>query len=109
MRTFQKLFACILLEEGLVRDWARQVVDHQLQDGLDLVLSVTGIVSQGNILECVSVSDNQNDNMGHTHSPRSSTNRAKYMAAAATWLGGYARNRWSRQPISKRYLPRVRV
>jgi hypothetical protein len=46
----EELFAGILLEEGLVDNWAGEVVDHQLQNGLDLLLGVAGVVCKGSIL-----------------------------------------------------------
>lgn len=44
-----------------MRNWARQVVDHKLQDGLDLLLGITSVVSKSSILEYVSVLVNPND------------------------------------------------
>ena len=48
--TLEELFAGILLKEGLVDNWAGEVVDHQLQNGLDLLLGVAGVVCKGSIL-----------------------------------------------------------
>lgn len=42
--TLQKLLASILLEEGLMHDRASKVVDHEVDDRLNLIFSVTGIV-----------------------------------------------------------------
>ena len=50
MLTFQELFAGILLKEGLVHDRPRKVVDHEVQDWLDLFLSVTSVMCEGVIL-----------------------------------------------------------
>lgn len=47
--TFQKLLASVLLEKSLVNDGAREVVNHQLKDGLDLLLSIARVVLQGGI------------------------------------------------------------
>ncbi len=43
--TLQELLAGILAEEGLVDDGAVKVVDHELEDWLDLVLGIARIVS----------------------------------------------------------------
>ena len=48
--TLQELLAGIFLEEGLVGDGPCQVVDHQEEDRLDLLLGVAGIVLNGFIL-----------------------------------------------------------
>lgn len=42
--TLQELLASILLEEGLMHDRASKVVDHEVDDRLNLIFSVTGIV-----------------------------------------------------------------
>ena len=52
--TLKELLAGILLEESLVGDGAGQVINHKPENGLDLILGVTSIVSQGNILSLVS-------------------------------------------------------
>jgi hypothetical protein len=44
MLTLQKLLAGVLLEEGLVRNRAGEVVNHQLQNRLDLLLGVAGVM-----------------------------------------------------------------
>jgi len=48
--TFEELLASILLEERFMDDWARQIVDHQLQDRLNLFLAVASIMCEGGIL-----------------------------------------------------------
>ena len=53
--TLQKLLASILLEEGLVNDRTCQVVNHELDDRLNLLLIVSGIVSKSCILSIESV------------------------------------------------------
>lgn len=60
--TLEELFAGILLEEGLVDNWAGEVVDHQLQDRLDLLLGVAGVVCKGSILIKLVI---QQNNMEH--------------------------------------------
>jgi hypothetical protein len=44
MLTLQELFASVLLEERFVDNWAGEIVNHELEDRLDLVLCVAGIV-----------------------------------------------------------------
>jgi len=48
--TFEELLACIFLEERFMCDRTCQVVNHELEDGLDLFLIVTSIVSQCRVL-----------------------------------------------------------
>lgn len=48
--TLHELLASILLEERLVRNGGGEVVDHELQDRLDLVLSIPRIVRQSRVL-----------------------------------------------------------
>lgn len=50
MLTFQKLLAGILLKEGLVYNRSREVVNHQLQNRLDLLLAIAGVVCKCSIL-----------------------------------------------------------
>jgi hypothetical protein len=50
MLTLQELLAGILLEEGLVHNGAGEVVDHQLQNRLDLLLGVAGVVCKSVVL-----------------------------------------------------------
>jgi hypothetical protein len=50
MLTLQELLASILLEEGFVGDRAVQVVNHQLEDRLNLLLGVSRVVSKSSIL-----------------------------------------------------------
>lgn len=49
MLTLQELLASILLEESLVLNRSVQVVDHQLEDGKDLLLSITSILGKSRI------------------------------------------------------------
>ena len=48
--TFEELLACVFLKEGFMCDRTCQVVNHELEDGLDLFLVVTSIVSQRRVL-----------------------------------------------------------
>ena len=48
--TFKELLARILLEEGFMLDRFVKIVDHQLEDRLDLIFGVSRIVSKGCIL-----------------------------------------------------------
>jgi hypothetical protein len=48
--TFGKLLACILLEEGLMDDRASEIVDHELEDWLNLLLCVSCVVGKSIIL-----------------------------------------------------------
>lgn len=48
--TLQELLACILLEECFMCNRAGEIVNHKLEDRLNLSLIVTSIVSQGSIL-----------------------------------------------------------
>jgi hypothetical protein len=48
--TLDELLARVLLEEGFVDHRARHVIDHQDDDGMDLFLSVAGIIFEGLIL-----------------------------------------------------------
>ena len=50
MLTLEELLAGVLLVECLVDDRPGKVVDHELEDGLDLLLGVAGIVGDGGIL-----------------------------------------------------------
>jgi len=50
MLTLEELLASILLEERLVNDRTGQIVNHELKHGLNLLLSVTGIVGDGSVL-----------------------------------------------------------
>ncbi len=49
-QTFEKLLACVLLEEGFVGDGSVKVVDHQLKDGRYLFFSVARVVGESSIL-----------------------------------------------------------
>lgn len=48
--TLEELFAGVLLKESLVNDGTREVVNHEVDNGLNLILGVTGIVGKGSIL-----------------------------------------------------------
>jgi hypothetical protein len=50
MLTLQKLLAGILLEESLVDNRAGKIVDHQLQNRLDLFLAISRVVCKTCIL-----------------------------------------------------------
>lgn len=58
--TLKELLACILLEEGFMSNGTSKVIDHQLEDRLDFLLSIAGIVAQGGIL-CLLTLINGND------------------------------------------------
>lgn len=49
IRTLQELLAGVLLEEGLVGHWAGEVVNHETEDWVNLLLVVSGIVGDGSI------------------------------------------------------------
>lgn len=53
MLTLEELLAGIFLEEGFVGDGTGKVVNHKLEDGLNLLLVVTGIVRQSRVLSYV--------------------------------------------------------
>lgn len=53
-RGLEELFARILLEEGLMGNRAGKIVHHEVHDGLDLLLGVTGVERQRLILYMVS-------------------------------------------------------
>lgn len=49
--TFKELFAGILLEECfMLHDWLVEIVNHELEDRLDLLFGIASIVGQGGIL-----------------------------------------------------------
>jgi hypothetical protein len=52
--TLQELLAGILLEEGFVGDRAVEVINHQLENGVDFFFGVSRIVSESGILRIVS-------------------------------------------------------
>jgi hypothetical protein len=54
MRTLQEFLASILLEEGFVGDRAVEVIHHELEDRVDLFLSVSRVMSESGILRMVS-------------------------------------------------------
>lgn len=47
--TLQELLAGIFAEEGVVDDRAVKVVNHELEDRLDVLLGVAGVVGQGRV------------------------------------------------------------
>ena len=49
--TFKELLACVLLKEGFMHNWLMKVVNHQLEDRLNLFLGVTGVVRNGRVLK----------------------------------------------------------
>lgn len=49
-RSLQELLAGVFLEEGFVGDRAVEIINHQLEDGVDLLFGVTGVVSESGIL-----------------------------------------------------------
>jgi hypothetical protein len=51
--TLQKFFTGILLKKGLMNDRSSQVIDHELEDGLNFLFSVSSIVGQCRILSSV--------------------------------------------------------
>ncbi len=51
--TLHELLAGILLEEGFMHDGTSEVVDHELEDGLELLFSVSCIVGNSRILRTV--------------------------------------------------------
>ena len=44
IHTLQKLLACVFAEEGVVLDRTSEVVNHQLEDWLNFLLSVSGVM-----------------------------------------------------------------
>jgi hypothetical protein len=50
MLTLQELLAGIFLKEGFVGDRAVEIINHQLEDGVDLLFSVSRVVSESGIL-----------------------------------------------------------
>lgn len=53
-QTLEELLASVLAEEGIVLDGTIKVVDHELEDGLNLLLGVTSVDGEGSILSMVS-------------------------------------------------------
>ncbi len=49
-RTFHKLLACVLLEEGFVSDRTVKVIEHQQQDRPNLLFGVAGVVCKRGVL-----------------------------------------------------------
>ena len=48
--TFQEFLACIFLEESLVGNWLTKIVDHELEDWLNLFFRIAGIMCESSIL-----------------------------------------------------------
>lgn len=48
--TLEELLACVLLKERLMSDRACKIVNHELEDWLDLLFGVASIVSQSRVL-----------------------------------------------------------
>ncbi len=51
MLTLHELLARILLEEGLMNDRTGQVINHELEDGLNFLFGIAGIISKRVILK----------------------------------------------------------
>jgi len=51
MLTLEELLASVLLEERLVHDRAREIIDHEQEDRLDLLLRVASVVCNSCVLE----------------------------------------------------------
>lgn len=50
IHTFEELLACILLEECFMHHRARQVVNHKVENRLDLLFGVSSVVRDRSIL-----------------------------------------------------------
>ena len=50
MLTLEESLACVFFEEGFMGDWAGQIIDHELKDWFNFVLTVAGVVRKGYIL-----------------------------------------------------------
>lgn len=48
--SLEELLAGVLLEESLVDDGASKIVNHKLDDGVNVLFGVASIVSQGRVL-----------------------------------------------------------
>ena len=66
---------------------AVQIIDHELENRLNLLLAVPSIVCDGRVLSKLDLTPSLVQSTLHTHSPRSRMSRARYIAAAAMWLG----------------------
>lgn len=51
MHTLQELLASILAEEGIVLDGSVEIVDHELEDRLNLLFCVASVDGKGSVLE----------------------------------------------------------
>jgi hypothetical protein len=91
--TFEKLLACILLEECFMDNRMMKIVNHELKDGLDLFFGVARVVRQSCVLIAQLVGIIPREDHQHTHGPRSRIRRERYIAAAATWLWRYCMKR----------------
>ncbi len=50
INTFEKLLACVLLEEGFVDNGTAKIVNHKLEHGLNLFFCVASVVGKSSIL-----------------------------------------------------------
>ena len=48
--TLEKLLAGIFAEEGVMSDWTSEVVDHELEDRLNILLGVASVVGESSVL-----------------------------------------------------------
>lgn len=48
--TLEELLAGVLLEEGIVLHWAVEVVDHEQENWLDLLLGIASVVRESGVL-----------------------------------------------------------
>ena len=86
--TFEKLLARVLLEKSFVGHRADEILEHEQKDRLDVVFGIARILCEGSIL-CMSAKSSCQLRAPKklTHSPRSRIKRARYIDAAAMWLG----------------------
>lgn len=49
--TFQELLACIFLEQCLVGNWSLKVVNHELEDGDNLLLRIASKLGECCVLQ----------------------------------------------------------
>lgn len=87
--TLKEFLARILFEECFMSDRANKVVNHEFKDRLDLRLGIAGIMSKGSVLPSLTSTYSHFifEMVSLTHSPLSSIRRARYIEAAAIWLG----------------------
>lgn len=62
-----------------------KIVHHELEDWLDLIFGVSGVMGKGCMLNQSTLSDHHRESFSnqHTHSPRSRIIRERYIDAAA--------------------------